>query len=824
MIYKFAKYFLFSLYTLIFSSGISYAQLSWNQAGKFNGFAVPYTYMTTPNAAEFNNINEIMLECWINITNSNGSYLFIDKGNADYRIAFNSGQLYFRTTNAVAGTNDLAFSAGLSANRWYHVAAIARDTTINPFQFVKVRELYIDGVSVKRDWQRFNSATLGNSPDSLFIGGFGAPNFGQITQGYLDDIRIWVGKFYPADVIQNFRSPLSAWGNTSSYYNKCILSITFQDADNSGAPFYVSDRSRYNHIINNNNVTAFDMSQRPSVTTFTNQSIHLDGSGQYLSAADHSSLSPDAALTMEAWIYPEKIYSGAFTDIGTILCKGLSSANYRLSLGADNSIYATINGNINFPSALDAIAPVNQWTHVAFTYDASNGSFNYYVNGVPAGSGTNAQGNIINSTDSFYVGQAFTNYYFKGYIDELRISAYVKSQQQINNYLYRAMDLGNRSSAFELVCYNFDGYLENNNGLSPRLYFRNGAEFSSHYVSASKNFPISPLLKADNFNFPNAWYLKSNNFRIPASGTLGSSRYDTINIPYCMCILDVNVFLALNHSYEKDLSVYLISPAGDSVEMVKGNTSMKRGQYITIFNDQADSSIISDRYTSFLPNIKPSASLSSVLSGENTKGNWRLRVNDGVNGDTGMVYAWGLQFNNMAAKPNLMTFNGTANQGGFWSGSNQPLDTIRYILRNSFAPYTKVDSAIGFTNQFGFSTLYFANALNNSYYIEVKHRNSLSVWSNIPRSFSQGGITNYNFLAGPGNVYGGELISVNGRWCMYSGDINQDGSINGNDFTIINQQFGQSGYLVSDLNGDGTINGNDFTIFNTGFGHLTNHP
>ena len=385
------------------------------------------------------------------------------------------------------------------------------------------------------------------------------------------------------------------------------------------------------------------------------------------------------------------------------------------------------------------------------------------------------------------------------------------------------MDTGDRPSAFDLVCYNFDGYLENNNGLSPRLYFRNGADFSSHYIPSTKNFPISPLLKADNFSFPTAWYISSTNFRIPASGTSGSSQYDTINIPYCKGVLDINVFLALNHSYEKDLTAWLISPAGDSLELVKGN-SMERGQFITIFNDQADSSIINDRYTSFLPNIKPFTSISSVMSGVNTRGDWKLRVSDARNGDTGMVYAWGLQFNNMVAKPNLMTLTSTANQNGFWNGSSQPLDTVRMYLRNTSAPYTKVDSAIGYINQFGFCTTYLANALNGSYYIEYRHRNSLAVWSSLPKSFSQGGSTSFSILSGPSTVYGGELISVNGRWCMYSGDINQDDVVNGNDFTIFSQQFGQSGYLASDLNGDGAVNGNDFTVFSTGFGRQTLHP
>jgi hypothetical protein len=216
--------------------------------------------------------------------------------------------------------------------------------------------------------------------------------------------------------------------------------------------------------------------------------------------------------------------------------------------------------------------------------------------------------------------------------------------------------------------------------------------------------------------------------------------------------------------------------------------------------------------------------MNSAFQNKNTRGNWKLRVNDGVGGDTGRVYGWGLQFNNMAAKPNLMTLNSVANESGYWTGSNQPLDTVRMYLHQSSAPYTVVDSAIGYINQFGFCTTYLANAVNGSYYVEYKHRNSLTIWSKLPISFSQGTTSSLSILSGPNTVYGSDLLFTGGRWCMYSGDINQDGAINGNDFTVFNQQFGQSGYLNSDLNGDGTVNGNDFTVFNTGFGHQSNHP
>ncbi|MBS1513512.1 MAG: proprotein convertase P-domain-containing protein [Bacteroidetes bacterium] len=820
---KYTQSFLFSLSLLLAFSNICFSQLMWNQAGKFNGSG-SYTYLAIPNSTDLNKIEECMYEMWVNMASypSGGTYYQFLNKNQDYQLAYDGSLSKVYVRNNSGNGNDL-FGPNLSLNRWYHLAVIIRDTHIVGLSDSKVRELYVDGLIYSKDVQQYADSTLGTSTDSLKIGSYGAPNFLGTFNGNLDDVRLWLGKFYPADVASNYRSTLSGWGSTNNYYYKCILSITFQDVDNSGSPFFISDRSRIGRTVKNNNVTAYDMSLRPSVTTFPNQSIHLNGTTDYLAAADHSSLSPSSFVTLEAWVYPEKTYTGAFSDAGTILCKGLSSANYRLYLGGGNEVFASINGNLSFPSSSSAIAPVNQWTHVAFTYDGTNGNYNYYVNGVAAGSGTNNQGNITNSVDSFYVGQFNGSFSFKGYIDELRVAGYIKTQQQIYDFIYKAMDTGDRPSAFDLVCYNFDGYLENNNGLSPRLYFRNGADFSSHYIPSTKNFPISPLLKADNFSFPTAWYISSTNFRIPASGTSGSSQYDTINIPYCKGVLDINVFLALNHSYEKDLTAWLISPAGDSLELVKGN-SMERGQFITIFNDQADSSIINDRYTSFLPNIKPFTSISSVMSGVNTRGDWKLRVSDALNGDTGMVYAWGLQFNNMVAKPNLMTLTSTANQNGFWNGSSQPLDTVRMYLRNTSAPYTKVDSAIGYINQFGFCTTYLANALNGSYYIEYRHRNSLAVWSSLPKSFSQGGSTSFSILSGPSTVYGGELISVNGRWCMYSGDINQDDVVNGNDFTIFSQQFGQSGYLASDLNGDGAVNGNDFTVFSTGFGRQTLHP
>ena len=53
-----------------------------------------------------------------------------------------------------------------------------------------------------------------------------------------------------------------------------------------------------------------------------------------------------------------------------------------------------------------------------------------------------------------------------------------------------------------------------------------------------------------------------------------------------------------------------------------------------------------------------------------------------------------------------------------------------------------------------------------------------------------------------------------GVFAIYSGDANQDGTIDGSDFLIVDaaiQNF-DGGYVVTDLNGDGGVDGTDFLI------------
>ena len=53
-----------------------------------------------------------------------------------------------------------------------------------------------------------------------------------------------------------------------------------------------------------------------------------------------------------------------------------------------------------------------------------------------------------------------------------------------------------------------------------------------------------------------------------------------------------------------------------------------------------------------------------------------------------------------------------------------------------------------------------------------------------------------------------------GTWAIFSGDVNQDGTIDTGDLTPIDNDANMfvTGYVVTDLNGDGTVDTADITF------------
>jgi len=102
---------------------------------------------------------------------------------------------------------------------------------------------------------------------------------------------------------------------------------------------------------------------------------------------------------------------------------------------------------------------------------------------------------------------------------------------------------------------------------------------------------------------------------------------------------------------------------------------------------------------------------------------------------------------------------------------------------------------------------------NESYYVTIKHRNSIETTSATTVDFS-GATISYAFntrLKAYGNNMG---LMIDGTAVIYTGDVNQDRLVDGSDLNEIgnlNNVFA-IGYLVEDINGDGLVDGSDLNI------------
>ena len=110
------------------------------------------------------------------------------------------------------------------------------------------------------------------------------------------------------------------------------------------------------------------------------------------------------------------------------------------------------------------------------------------------------------------------------------------------------------------------------------------------------------------------------------------------------------------------------------------------------------------------------------------------------------------------------------------------------------------------------------NVVYGNYYISVKHRNSIEVWSANPVHLSATNM-NYIFYNQASSAFGSNQVEVApGKWALYTGDINQDGYIDNFDYPALDADIynGISGeYVASDLNGDGFVDIFDYPIFDT---------
>ena len=241
-----------------------------------------------------------------------------------------------------------------------------------------------------------------------------------------------------------------------------------------------------------------------------------------------------------------------------------------------------------------------------------------------------------------------------------------------------------------------------------------------------------------------------------------------------------------------------------------GSPAINSGTFVGLTTDINGNSV---------PSTYPDLGAFQHLTTQNIRANIKVLLQGPNNNGTMSTF---LNSHNMI--PLSQPFNSSPwNYSGSESVSKIPSNIVDWILvelRSTIANYAVVARRAAFLKNDGTivdldgsSSLQFNNINSGNYYIVIKYINTIETWSKNGGLLFTNTTVSYDFTSAQSQAYGNNLLLVGSKWCIYSGDINQDGIVDGDDLLSINNDNSTITYhVVKDLNGDGLVDLSDLII------------
>lgn len=143
--------------------------------------------------------------------------------------------------------------------------------------------------------------------------------------------------------------------------------------------------------------------------------------------------------------------------------------------------------------------------------------------------------------------------------------------------------------------------------------------------------------------------------------------------------------------------------------------------------------------------------------------------------------------------------------------SDDIADTLTLEIYSAVHPYPLVTKIHGLSLRTdGHVHSVIPSDLPSEGYLAIRHRNSVETWTSNPVNLSLAEVS-WDFAKTAGKAFGANQKEISGWFCLFSGDVNQDGMINQNDIAAIEAKSSvfMKGYLSEDLNGDGIVDATD---------------
>lgn len=362
----------------------------------------------------------ITLETWVKHTGlgaTNQRYITISSESAVLR--FNGGtQLHFYVKQSNATLADVVVDDLISIGEWTHVAGTYDGTTL---------KLYVNG----------REAASAVAP----VGGFGSndgafdlSSDSETMYGFLDDIRVWNLVRSETQIRLNMHNELTGSESGLIAYWKLDEGSGGTVYDTAGS----SDGTLYN-------MTASDwqVSDVPFIRSENAYALDFDGLDDYLNCGSEIQVTGSSARTIEAWAKVEAFNEGGIfmagetgTDLHDFSLRTLTTDNdWRIQVWGTEDIDVTLAGS------------KDNWHHYCVTYDGT--TVKLYYDGQLAAS----EAMTLNTeSHDIWLGKWEDNE-FDGQIDEVRVWNVARTQTQIQDNMYSALN-GDESGL--VAYYQFD--------------------------------------------------------------------------------------------------------------------------------------------------------------------------------------------------------------------------------------------------------------------------------------------------------------------------------------------------------------------------------
>lgn len=296
----------------------------------------------------------------------------------------------------------------ISEGRWVHIAYTRWGDGKDD------QALYVNGQSVSHELSTDYTVHNNSEPYRL------ASNGTAFFQGNLNELRIWDTARSQEKILAHINQTLS--GNESGLIGYWPI--------HEGSGTTISDESSKddNGTLHGGTEWSTDLQLQGE-----QYSVQFDGEKAFAEIVQQTGINFEDQFTIEFWVKADEL-SGRNPVFSTRKEDHHGAFQVELGTGSDGKDRVSVSGHGTWISdhPNDAIQS-DQWTHIAYKRDSSEGLDLILVNGVILGGTIGTTYNIINNSDPYQLATNYTSEYFKGNITELRIWDTVRSNSEIHH-------------------------------------------------------------------------------------------------------------------------------------------------------------------------------------------------------------------------------------------------------------------------------------------------------------------------------------------------------------------------------------------------------